>query len=272
MSGSGTWEEKTVVIFIAGGAWIIGHRMWGALVGRSLVPFGILVVVPDYRNFPITDISGMVDDVDASIQWTFDHAGEYGGDANRIVLVGQSAGAHIGGVVVASKVLDWLTVERRKIVGIERDGRGRWDKGDENCDDVVRDDSTSHLLASSYSPYQLRGFVSTSCPHNLVAMRRVFHRHGLSEGVQRSIFGGRPDDGRNDRHYDDVFVRWSPYHMVMRCKVEYDSLSRASDVRRAKGLAALKDIFPNLCIIHGTSDETVSFIVGCFTSDDASIG
>eukprot|EP00985_Skeletonema_marinoi_P029054 scaffold26595_cov80-Skeletonema_marinoi.AAC.2 len=88
---NGNKEKKPVVIFLTGGAWIIGYRMWGCLLARALVPFGILVIIPDYRNFPKVNIKGMVDDVDMSIQWVLDHVEEYGGDGKRVVLVGQSA-------------------------------------------------------------------------------------------------------------------------------------------------------------------------------------
>ena len=88
-------EEKPVLIFVTGGAWIIGYRMWGCLLGRALAPFGVLVVMPDYTNFPKANIEGMVEDVDRSIQWTFDNIHKYGGDPSRVVLVGQSAGAHV---------------------------------------------------------------------------------------------------------------------------------------------------------------------------------
>ena len=256
-------KKKPIVIFLTGGAWIIGYRMWGTLLGRALVPFGILVVVPDYRNYPMTDISGMVDDVDASVQWTLDHANEYGGDKDGIILVGQSAGAHIGGVMVACKVMDWL---RRRGHGAESrmavDDDGR--EARDGVDVDARDENAYHRLGSSYSCHQLRGLVMTSCPYDLVATRRVFHRRGLSENLQRGIFGERTrcdddhDDIRNDRQSDDVLVRWSPYHMVMKCHAEYRDLSLARGERGAESLPALEDIFPKLCIVHGGSDETVS--------------
>lgn len=221
---------KPVVVFLTGGAWIIGYRMWGTLLGRALVPFGILVVVPDYRNFPRVNVDGMVQDVDMSIQWVMDNVEEFGGDANRVVLVGQSAGAHLGGVVVARKVLDWLRRERRV--------------------------SKSSLppLKSTYQPQQLCGFISTSSPHNLVTMREVFHRHGLSANVQKSIFGGMDDD-KDDRC---VFERWSPYHLTKKCQEEYLKLMDTKEKREpADEELRLQDAFPNLSVIHGTADKTV---------------
>ena len=242
-----TKKKKPVVIFLTGGAWIIGYRMWGCLLARALVPFGILVIIPDYRNFPKVNIKGMVDDVDMSIQWVLDHVEEYGGDRNRVVLVGQSAGAHIGGVVVAKKVLDWIQQHQKA-------GEG---STEEDC----------RHLKSTYSPQQLCGFITTSSPHNLVTMRSVFHRHGLSASVQRSIFGGISGSNDDDLIDDivksvatsddmDVFEEWSPYHLVKKCQTECISLISEGNANRSS-IDQLKDIFPKLCVIHGTSDKTV---------------
>lgn len=41
-----------IIIFVSGGAWTIGYKLWSALVGRGMSALGYLVVVPDYRNFP----------------------------------------------------------------------------------------------------------------------------------------------------------------------------------------------------------------------------
>ena len=106
-------HRRPIVVFLTGGAWIIGHRMWGALLGRAIVPFGVLVVVPDYGNFPSADVGDMVDDVDACLRWVFKRAYEYDGDADRVVLIGQSAGAHVGAVAVARRALDCLRGVRR---------------------------------------------------------------------------------------------------------------------------------------------------------------
>lgn len=246
-------KKKPVVIFLTGGAWIIGYRMWGCLLARALVPFGILVIIPDYHNFPKVNIKGMVDDVDMSIQWVLDHVEEYGGDKNRVVLVGQSAGSHIGGVVVAKKVLDWIQQQKS------------YKGGGEDC----------RHLKSTYSPQQLCGFITTSSPHNLVTMRSVFHRHGLSASVQRSIFGGVSGSNDDDLINDiaksvaasddlDVFELWSPYHLVKKCQTEYISLISEGNANRSitsnnnnERMDHLKDIFPKLCVIHGTADKTV---------------
>ena len=84
-----------IVIFVTGGAWIIGYKLWGAFIGRGLSSMGILTIIPDYRNFPQGNVEDMMDDIAAAVHWTQNNAGRYGGDTEKIVLAGQSAGAHI---------------------------------------------------------------------------------------------------------------------------------------------------------------------------------
>ena len=88
-------KKVPVFIFFTGGAWIIGYKAWGALLGRTLCSFGVLVVCPDYRNFPGGRVGEMLADVDRSIDWVFENAAKYGGDTSDVTLGGQSAGAHL---------------------------------------------------------------------------------------------------------------------------------------------------------------------------------
>ncbi|TVU01148.1 hypothetical protein EJB05_53395, partial [Eragrostis curvula] len=84
-----------VVAFVTGGAWIIGYKAWGALLGRRLAERGIIVACIDYRNFPQGTIGDMVRDASQGISFVCNNIASYGGDPNQIYLMGQSAGAHI---------------------------------------------------------------------------------------------------------------------------------------------------------------------------------
>ncbi|CAL4948508.1 unnamed protein product [Urochloa decumbens] len=84
-----------VVAFVTGGAWIIGYKAWGALLGRRLAERGIIVACIDYRNFPQGTIGDMVIDASQGISFVCNNIANYGGDPNQIYLMGQSAGAHI---------------------------------------------------------------------------------------------------------------------------------------------------------------------------------
>lgn len=218
--------------------------MWGTLLARALAPH-VLVIVPDYRNYPRVDVSGMISDIDMSIEWVLKNAEEFGGDTSRVVLVGQSAGAHLGGVCIVRKVLDRIRRLRLEC----------------NTELSTEDYGGTHTpLRSSYEATDLCGFISTSSPHNLVTMKQVFHRHGLSCSVQRSIFGGSEIDGK-DASGQDVFEKWSTFHLAKKCSDEYNVFLEENRKDHHDSVSfSLKDLFPNLCIIHGTNDKTVSYI------------
>jgi hypothetical protein len=215
--------------------------MWGTLLARALSQQGVLIVVPDYRNYPRVTVEGMVGDIDTSISWVLQNIDKYGGDKEKVVVVGQSAGAHLGGIVLMKKVLDKLGRLRLTI----------------NNDKHVNgtNESSYTPLTMSYEATDLCGFISTSSPHNLVTMRQVFHRHGLSCSVQNSIFGGE-DDGR-DALGQDVFEKWSTFHLVKKCHEKFMALTESAG---DSSDLTLKNLFPNLCVIHGTNDKTVRFL------------
>ena len=93
-------EKKPVVVFLTGGAFVIGYKAWAVPLGRALAAQGILVVSPDYRNCPQGQINDMLDDCDRALKWTQKNIGKYGGDPTKIVLAGQSAGAHLGALLL----------------------------------------------------------------------------------------------------------------------------------------------------------------------------
>ncbi|EOY04313.1 Prenylcysteine methylesterase [Theobroma cacao] len=65
----------------------------------------IIVACVDYRNFPQGTISDMVKDVSQGISFVCNIIGEYGGDPNRIYLMGQSAGAHVSACVLLEQAI-----------------------------------------------------------------------------------------------------------------------------------------------------------------------
>ncbi|KAK9918580.1 hypothetical protein WJX75_005121 [Coccomyxa subellipsoidea] len=84
-----------VVIYITGGAWTIGYKAWGSLLGRRLSKHGVIVYCLDYRNFPQGTVLDMLRDCNTGIRWVLHHAQQNGGDPSRVHLVGQSCGAQL---------------------------------------------------------------------------------------------------------------------------------------------------------------------------------
>jgi hypothetical protein len=78
-------KPKPVVIFVTGGAWIIGHRAWGSLFGKQLAQHGIIVASIDYRNYPHGTASNMVADICSGIAYVCANIARYGGDPEQWV-------------------------------------------------------------------------------------------------------------------------------------------------------------------------------------------
>ncbi|KAJ9147392.1 hypothetical protein P3X46_029558 [Hevea brasiliensis] len=147
---------KPVVAFVTGGAWIIGYKAWGSLLGKQLAERDIIVACIDYRNFPQGTISDMVSDASQGISFICNNISEYGGDPNRIYLMGQSAGAHISACVLVEQAL--------------KEARG---------EETI-----------SWSVSQIKGYFGLSGGYNLCKLVDHFNNRGLYRSLFLSIMEG----------------------------------------------------------------------------------
>jgi acetyl esterase len=90
-----------VVLFVHGGAFVRGDKdIDGEVYANVLYYFarhGYLGVNMEYRRAPEFKYPSGAEDVAAAVAWVREHAAEYGGDPERIFLVGHSAGGtHVG--------------------------------------------------------------------------------------------------------------------------------------------------------------------------------
>ncbi|TKY50058.1 Isoprenylcysteine alpha-carbonyl methylesterase ICME [Spatholobus suberectus] len=149
-------EPKPVLIFVTGGAWIIGYKAWGSLLGLQLAERGIIVACIDYRNFPQGTISDMVNDTSQGISFVINNIANYGGDPNRIYLMGQSAGAHISSCALLEQAS-------------RESGKG---------------DSVSRSIS------QIKAYFGLSGGYNLLDLVDHFHNRGLYRSIFLSIMEG----------------------------------------------------------------------------------
>lgn len=89
-----------VVVFFYGGSWKRGERAHYRFVGEALAEQGLVAVVADYRTWPEVAFPAFIEDAAAAVAWSRRHAARYGGDPDRIVVAGHSAGAHIAALLV----------------------------------------------------------------------------------------------------------------------------------------------------------------------------
>ena len=106
---------RPVVVFFYGGAWSSGRREDYAFVGRALAAQGFVVVVPDYRLVPEVRFPTFLDDSAAAVQWARENGAAFGGDGERITLVGHSAGAYNAAMLALDP--RWLGPDRAAVRG-----------------------------------------------------------------------------------------------------------------------------------------------------------
>ena len=100
-------EDKAklpIVIYVCGGGWLVGYKLWGAMSGLQLANHDVLFFAPDYRNFPDGDVDVMLNDLDDAFRWIYRNAHRFGGDPNNVIVAGQSAGAHLAVMAMLESV------------------------------------------------------------------------------------------------------------------------------------------------------------------------
>lgn len=90
-----------VLIFFYGGSWDSGNKELYYFIGNAFAKRGYIVVIPNYAIYPDARFPTFMHDGAAATNWVFDHIAKYGGDPNKVVMAGHSAGAHLGGLLLS---------------------------------------------------------------------------------------------------------------------------------------------------------------------------
>lgn len=106
---------RPVIVFFYGGSWNSGTREGYDFVGRALAARGFVTIVPDYRLVPEVRYPGFIEDGAAAVRWARTHARNHGGDPDRIVLAGHSAGSYIAAMLAVDG--RWLGPDRQAVKG-----------------------------------------------------------------------------------------------------------------------------------------------------------
>lgn len=107
---------QPTLIFFYGGGWDSGRRQDYRFAAEAYASQGFLVILPDYRIVPEIRFPGFLEDGAATVRWAQDNAARFGGDPERIVFAGHSAGAYIASMLALDpQWLDKAGVDRRSI-------------------------------------------------------------------------------------------------------------------------------------------------------------
>ena len=106
---------RPVLVFFYGGSWNAGTKDGYSFVGRALASRGFLVVVPDYRLVPEVRFPDFLRDNADAVRWARANVARYGGDPDRLVLAGHSAGAYDAAMLALDP--QWLGRDRTAVRG-----------------------------------------------------------------------------------------------------------------------------------------------------------
>lgn len=224
--------KAPLVVFFYGGGWNRGSKDSYRFVAASLTRAGYVTVIPDYRLYPKVAFPLFVEDAAAATAWAVQHAAEYGADADRIYLMGHSAGAQIAAL---------LSLDQRYL-----EARG------------VASDAVAGFVGLS-GPYDFlplkKGYLNEVFPEESRAQSQAINF--ASASAPRSLLiHGEDDDvveaGNSRRLADALDAAGVPVILKI-----YEDLGHAS-------IAAA--LAPPLNFIASTIDDVISFI-----GDDAQV-
>ena len=162
-------QSAPVVIFIYGGGWYKGNKEQYHFVADGLIRKGYMVVIPDYIKYPEGHFPAFIEDIALATAWVKNNISSFGGNPDQVLLVGHSAGAHTGALLVT-------------------DAR--------------------YLAAVGLSPADVMGFVGLSGPYNFTPIEpkyiKTFGRENFAlMKVNNHIDGSEPPiyiiHGRGDK-------------------------------------------------------------------------
>lgn len=99
-----TRANAPILFFVHGGGWRASSKEDRSFPADWFCAHGAHFISVEYPLAPAAPVDGIVSAVRAAYRWCARAARDFGGDASRIVLAGNSAGGHLSGMLATS---DW---------------------------------------------------------------------------------------------------------------------------------------------------------------------
>ena len=103
-AGKASIGGAPVLVFIHGGYWRSLDKSDHSFLAPVFTQAGACVVMLNYDLCPTVTIPQIAGQVTGALEWVWRHISEYGGDPDRITVVGHSAGGHLAALLLAC---DW---------------------------------------------------------------------------------------------------------------------------------------------------------------------
>ena len=109
---------RSTIVFFYGGCWggcRIRNKEAFLFVAEAITSRGYFAILVDYRRHPAVNFPEIIDDARRAVEWVHRNIEQYGGDPQRIFLMGHSAGAHLSAMLT----LDETYLKRDTYQGIQ---------------------------------------------------------------------------------------------------------------------------------------------------------
>ena len=110
-------KNRPIVFWIHGGGWQKGDKSQMHAKPKAFTDKGYIFATTNYRFIPNVTMQQIAADVAKSIRHVYDHAAEYGGDPQTIVVMGWSAGAQLAALICTDE--RYLKAERLALTNIK---------------------------------------------------------------------------------------------------------------------------------------------------------
>jgi acetyl esterase/lipase len=101
-------SNAPVVVLVHGGAWLMGDKTSAGLLANKVarwLPRGYILASVNYRLVPRATPLDQADDLARALALVQQRAAGWGGNPQRVLLMGHSAGAHLAGLLVADPAI-----------------------------------------------------------------------------------------------------------------------------------------------------------------------
>jgi arylformamidase len=92
-------KNLPVVFWIHGGGWQAGNKSMVGVKPKAFIDAGFLFVSINYRLLPTVDMAALTSDVATALGWVHKKIAAYGGDPNRLLVMGHSAGGQLAALM-----------------------------------------------------------------------------------------------------------------------------------------------------------------------------
>ncbi|WP_445383011.1 alpha/beta hydrolase [Robiginitalea sp. IMCC43444] len=111
-------KNVPVIVYLHGGALLMGDKSWGKDIGNKVAESGIGLVSVNYRLSPGFQHPAHLQDAAAATAWVINNIERYGGDPKKIYVAGHSAGAYLAALLsIDFSVLQDHNIAPAKIKG-----------------------------------------------------------------------------------------------------------------------------------------------------------